>query len=241
MSMTFTYDGYIELLKKLSKAGYRLTSFLREEPTSGRQVILRHDVDLSPKKALMMAEVEHGEGVHSTYFFMLSSEWYNLLERENEEALQEIKDMGHEIGLHFDYSKYDPCEDEELRGFVLNEIMLLSRIVSLPVRAISWHIPDNRIVGKKLAFLDDTWVKNAYDPAYFSGYKYLSDSTMRWREDPLKHIDPDRFPKLQILTHPVWYSDTVQTRKEILTVELGKHCVSSLRYLEVIDPELIFE
>lgn len=36
--------------------------------------------------------------------------------------------------------------------------------------------------------------------------KYLSDSRLRWREDPIAIIASEQYKKLHILTHPFSYS-----------------------------------
>jgi len=232
----FTYEAYSRFLRELKAAGYRLTSFLREETGCSRQVILRHDVDIAPEKAVQMAKLELDYGVNSTYFFMLSSEFYNLMDQDNEEALLEIRGMGHEIGLHFDIAKYLIHNEAELERQLMKELNVLGELLSMPIKAVSWHIPDKRYYNRALQFLRDRWIKNAYDPEFVSQYKYLSDSNMRWRENPLECIDPDRFPKLQILTHPVWYWEEERGKREILNVELGMKAISTVRYLEVISP-----
>lgn len=239
IQIKFTYESYIELLKRLKESTYRITTFLREEDTPSPQVILRHDVDVSPTKAFRMAEVEEKLRVNSTYFFMISSEWYNLMDKENENALLAIRDMGHEIGLHFDVSNYPISNLEELESILLRQLNILGSIISCPVKAVSWHIPSDIILGKNISFLDDRWIKNAYDSKYFNNYKYLSDSNMNWREDPFAYIDSDRFPKIQLLTHPIWYREEEMPKMAILNVELGKKTLSAIRYLEEISPGFV--
>lgn len=39
---------------------------------------------------------------------------------------------------------------------------------------------------------------------------------MHWREPVLENIKEQRFQRMQILTHPFWYSETEQTMKDIL-------------------------
>lgn len=236
MPVEFTYEAYTQLLRELKTAGYRLAPFLREETGCQRQAIIRHDVDISPERAAEMAKLELDENVTATYFFMLSSEFYNLMDRDNEEALLEIRGMGHEIGLHFDMSKYSIHNDAELERQLVKELNVLGELLSMPIKAVSWHKPVERYYGKRLQFLHDRWIKNAYDPEYVEGYKYLSDSNMTWREIPEDHIDPDRFPKLQILTHPVWYWSEEKSKRQILNIELGMKAISTVRYLEVISP-----
>mgnify|MGYP004527258611 FL=1 len=48
----------------------------------------------------------------------------------------------------------------------------------------------------------------------FKGFKYISDSRQRWREDVDKIIEFDKYDKLHILTHAFWYNDTVKTIRD---------------------------
>src|SRR3954463_4717708 len=70
-------------------------------------VLWRHDVDLSVHRAAKLADLEAEAGVHATYFFLLRSEFYNLLEGAVLDRARRIAALGHWIGLHFDPAFYD--------------------------------------------------------------------------------------------------------------------------------------
>ena len=55
-----------------------------------RVVILRHDIDYSLDKAVALAELERELGVSSTYFVLLTSEFYNLLSKDNLSKISKI-------------------------------------------------------------------------------------------------------------------------------------------------------
>ena len=69
----WTYDYYLDLI---DYGMHHNNSFF-----------LRHDVDISLKKALEMAEVEATRKLHSTYYILLSSPYYNALSPENLEKI----------------------------------------------------------------------------------------------------------------------------------------------------------
>lgn len=237
--MEFTYNAYVQLLGRLKDNGYTLSTFRDSGASTKPIAILRHDIDLSPRSAVKIALHEHAMGVQATYFVMLTSSWYNVLDRENEAAIDDIQRLGHEIGLHFDISKYGDIEDRELEDAVMSELKLLSEVTGRRVRSLSWHIPPKGLLGKKLDFLDGAGVLNAYDPEFFYGYKYLSDSMMRWREEPEDCIDNVDFPKLQILTHPVWYSERGgRTSEKALRAALADKIAAQTDYLETIKPSM---
>jgi hypothetical protein len=74
MSRDFTLEKYSELLDAIKK-GYSTATveqFLKgeyKEPV----IILRHDVDKFPPRAVRMAKLEKSKGISSTYYFRWDS------------------------------------------------------------------------------------------------------------------------------------------------------------------------
>src|SRR6266702_4584955 len=62
-------------------------------------LFIRHEVVVSPRKALGMAEIEHENGMCTTYFVKPDAPLYSLEERATRLLLWEILQFGHEIGL----------------------------------------------------------------------------------------------------------------------------------------------
>jgi hypothetical protein len=90
---------YRQLLTLALSQGYALISlesWLAEpEVYAGRDVvIMRHDVDQCPASALRMAAIEAELGVRST--------WYFRWRTAQPAVVREIRDGGHEVGLHFE-------------------------------------------------------------------------------------------------------------------------------------------
>ena len=235
----FSYGDYTGLLQAVKDAGYALIRFMDAAQTTGPRAIIRHDIDVSPTKALAMAEKEVAVGVRATYFTMLTSEIYNPFTTQNRHVLKAIWGMGHEIGLHFDASRYADIADDGLEAAILREMNILERIVGAEVKSVSWHIPWTGFLGRKLAFLKNRNINNAYDPEFFHGFRYVSDSTMRWRDSPLDILDVRKTPAIQILTHPIWYTDEGRTKKEILAEAAGECALTTARYLVSIDSGLL--
>jgi hypothetical protein len=74
----FCPASYGRLLEMLMQAGYDFVApheLLRN--STGKQVVLRHDVDYSPQKALAMARLDRSLG-WLTFFFSAARHWYNL-------------------------------------------------------------------------------------------------------------------------------------------------------------------
>lgn len=212
--MDFTYDAYRQLLRLLRDTGYAFESYHTWEDSS-RCVILRHDIDTSIEQAIRLAEVEAEQGVHSTWFVLLRTDFYNPASHKSQEKLRAIRAMGHEIGLHFDEVAYGRnLTEEEARKSIIKECRLLSELLDTEVSTISMHRPskaaleaDYRIPG----------IVNSYGKTFLHAFKYLSDSRRRWREPVGDIIRGGEYDRLHILTHPFWYHQ----REESLSETVG--------------------
>jgi hypothetical protein len=238
MKPQFTYQWYISLLRSLRENGYSLIPFRDAEKIEGPHAIIRHDIDVSLESAVPFAELEAREGISSTYFVLLSSRMYNLLDPRSEEKISQIIRLEHEIGLHFDITKYEGS-GETIERIIIREIGTLESLFGSKVNSISWHIPQKSLLGKRIPELYAAGVKNAYDPSLFYEYKYLSDSMMEWRQNPHDFNDSGKYPRLQILTHPIWYSRSGgANRGDILRGEYRSKRDDDVRYLKAIYPQL---
>jgi hypothetical protein len=102
MNRDFTLAKYEELCSAIVQSGYAVMSVkyylsrsLSLQPRE-KVVILRHDVDRKPEKALKMAEIERELDMQATYYFRSTKEVFKA------EIMQAIEKMGHEIGYHYE-------------------------------------------------------------------------------------------------------------------------------------------
>jgi len=208
----FTYKGYLEVLLLLRENGYVFSDYSNYGSFS-KPVILRHDVDFSIQKALSMALLEAENDVRSTYFVLLSTNFYNVFSRESTIQVKEILGLGHNIGLHFDETVYDVSDLSELGVFVKKEIFILEDLLDSRVDVVSMHRPSQAMLESDLCI---DGVINSYSKEFFREFKYVSDSRMHCREDIYEVIESQSWDKLHILTHPFWFSETEETMKEKL-------------------------
>jgi hypothetical protein len=204
----FTYAHYRESLQRARDAGYRFAAF-DDVPADGRPfVLLRHDVDFSPDFAVPMARLESEMGVRATVFVCPHAH-YNPLGAAYA-PLREIVGLGHHLGLHFDaafYAANGLPPGETLRA----EAAALAARFGRPVPVVAEHKPGRAPRVDVGPFLD------AYAPSFTREVKYLSDSCQFWREGCFcGFLDPARHPRLQVLTHPIWWSDDGRAADERL-------------------------
>lgn len=202
--MEFTYQSYRGLLSLLKEKGYSFTDYHQYQDHS-RCVILRHDIDTSLEQAVQLARLEAEQGVHSTWFVLLRTDFYNPASQKSLEKLHAIQAMGHEIGLHFDEVAYGKAlTEEETRQSIIRECGLLSALLDTPVTTVSMHRPSKATLE---ADLQIPGIVNSYGKTFFHDFKYLSDSRRRWREPVLDIIRSGEYDRLHILTHAFWYHD----------------------------------
>lgn len=202
--MLFTYDSYMGLINQLRDCGYEIANYQNWQSKSNC-VILRHDIDFDIEKAVKMASLEQNGGVSSTYFVLLTSDFYNVFSRESVIGLKKILKEGHTIGLHFDEVRYPECVGDVncLRKKIIWEMDILSQAVGDKISIVSMHRPSSGILEANIEISDAI---NSYGQTYFKDFKYLSDSRRRWREPIDEIIGSKQFDRLHILTHPFWYN-----------------------------------
>lgn len=211
--MEFTYNAYRGLLHLLREENYAFTDY-RRYAESSRCVILRHDIDNSLSQAVRLAEIEAEEGVHSTWFVLLRTDFYNPASAASQQALRRIRELGHEIGLHFDEMAYageggtGSCAGSSTEELIVREAGILADICGCPVTTVSMHRPSKATLE---ADLHIPGMVNSYGQTFFHDFKYLSDSHRRWREPLEEIIHGGEYDHLHILTHAFWYHEQEQS------------------------------
>lgn len=215
-------DGYVALVRGFVSAGLQIVDFETFDANAGH-LLLRHDIDLSLDAALTMAKAEHEQGWQATYFVMVSSPFYNILTPQAKSRLQDIRALGHEVGLHFDPTAYDTSD--QLDDHIVAEQSLLEQVIAQQVRLVTPHRP---------ARFASHWLGNDFTPGglingygsrYFGQPCYLSDSDGTWRHGPPHEAWRNSTkPALHLLTHPyIWMSPHPCDRNAAIDYALGRH------------------
>ena len=199
------------MLRKLREHRYIICSYNDTLPQ--QCVILRHDIDNDINKALKFAELEHEEGVSSTYFVLLTSDFYNAFSYKSTKSLTAIAELGHDIGLHFDEVRYPDLGVEAIQERIIKECKLLSEAIGQAVTVVSMHRPSKAILEADLKI---PGLINSYGKTFFNDFKYLSDSRRRWREPVDEIVASEQYEKLHILTHAFWYNEQEKNLQDSL-------------------------
>lgn len=224
--LEFTYDSYRNIIDRLQSAGYDFKRFGDQINTG--DVLLRHDVDWSPSKALRMARIEHEYDVTATYFFLLSCPLYNMLFSENRRILKEIRELGHDVGLHFNTHQYWDSEppNNDLEARVEDERQMLLTLTGDLSPAVSFHMPPDWILNKQFESFQNTYAKK-----FLTDIEYVADSRQRWREEPPFE---EGLPDIgQILVHPGSWGEHDATFEERFRAARANQLESTRNYMEV--------
>lgn len=227
----FTEIEYIHLLR-VAKSNWDFISFA-DYKKLGNLCLWRHDIDLSIQRAYRLAQIEAEEEVKATYFVHLHSEFYNALETENTDLIWKIRDLGHDIGLHFDPAFYTfrLKTDQDLLDWLTFERDIVQKAFQTKVEAFSIHNPD---VGKWPSIEQDEvgGMVNAYGQYFKQNYGYCSDSNGYWRFRRLKDVlEAAEEERLQVLTHPGWWTpEAMSPRDRISRCIEGRAAKQHQRY-----------
>lgn len=208
----FTRKHYKEILMA-AKENYTFIGYSEALQTEKQSVLWRHDVDMSMTDALEIARIENQLGIRSTFFILLHSEFYNLLENSVKKEVEEIIALGHTIGLHFDYSYYDEKGVEALEAKIRMEAQILEHIFKIRIKSFAFHNPTPD------ALLFDAYsyagLINTYAKEFKTKFSYCSDSNGYWRHKRMYDVVKiDRPYFLQALTHPVWWTEKILSPRE---------------------------
>ena len=220
----FTIDHYKEILT-LAKQTHVFSSY--SDFDKHKNILLnRHDVDFSIENALVLGKLENKMGVISTYFFMLHSEYYGLLEKKSIEILKELKALGHNIGLHFDAQFYNIKNEKELDTKIRYEKEVIEYFADVEVEVFSFHNTTDFSMNCR------EWkyggLINTYADLFQSEIAYCSDSNGYWRfHRMIDFITENRNKPIQLLTHPVWWTTKIQSPKVKIEACIEERAVSN--------------
>jgi len=204
MSSNFTYHDYRKIVKAGIDNGYKYQFYWEEQEE--KCILFRHDVDFDLEGALRQAQIEYDLGAKSTFFIFLRSPFYNVLSTHGKLIIKQIIALGHDIGLHFD----DNYNETEIVSAIRMEAEFMEKEFGYKIQVVSFHRPGLLAKG-------DTNIEpyiNAYSFNEDKGYMYASDSNTELKSGPLDElISANNYPKLQILTHPIWWTEEVMNRE----------------------------
>jgi hypothetical protein len=178
MPLDFTVSIYKKLLTQLIQAGYAFQTVKEfvQKPAQ-KTIMLRHDVDARNKHSLLFAKIQHKMGIVGTYYFRMVPESFD------EKIIQEIAEMGHEIGYHYedmDFAKGDVDEAYKLAKKHLEQLRELADVKTICMHGSPRSPYDNKAVWQKYDYRELGIIAEPYFDLDFSEVLYLTDTGRRW-------------------------------------------------------------
>jgi hypothetical protein len=178
MSLDFTMAKYTDLCEAIADSGYTpmtVRAYLEAQEMPSRLVVMRHDVDASPRNEPRMALIESDFGIRATYYFRYRRGVFQP------DVMRQIAGMGHEIGYHYETLDKAKGDCEKAIELFKSELALLKEVAD--IKTISMHGNpltkwDNRDLWRKYDFKDSAILGEAY--LSFRNILYLSDTGRTW-------------------------------------------------------------
>ncbi len=186
----FVYNKWEVFCKKLSEKGiHSITADSALKNGDKRFLILKHDVETNPSKALDLARIENKYGHCSVYYVQA----YLLDSKENIEILKNIKELGHEVSYHHDVMDSNSGNLEkaieefeknkeifEKNGFIINTVCQHGN----PVAQRKGYTSNrdffrNEEISEKFGEIAEIMVN--YRKKTNVDFKYISDAGYGWK------------------------------------------------------------
>ncbi len=217
----FSYKSYRKILQKYKN---QFCDFANIQGKNS-YVLLRHDVEFSPLRALKIAKIEHSENISSSFLFQVRSNAYNVLSTINRKIINEILNLGHKVGIHFYVTDIEKNQWDLLETELLKQADILSLAINKNIDRFSYHRPPKWILENRENKIKS--LINMYGKSFFElsdtpkSIKYLADSKHCF---PYGHpIENSSFKKIQILLHPDEWSDIGFNAKENFALLAKEH------------------
>lgn len=206
----FSYTYFRQLLHMVrgSFAAYRLGDVpeILQSDRPQLTLFLRHDIKISLKRALPMAEIEHGCELPATYMVRADSPLYSLNDRNARVQLLELIQMGHEVGLHFELASAEPQSHSFLKIIerrLHTACDRLEQIICRPIRVVSFQRPLPLLFDGPL-MVEGRVNADAHELRHWC----VADTGGLWREgEPVASITRPQGHLLQVILHPIWWGD----------------------------------
>jgi hypothetical protein len=199
----FTLSTLERLLTALLKNGYTFVTFedYLTHKTTGKQIILRHDVDALAQNSLDAALMEHRLGIKGTYYFRI------VKQSNKPKIILEIASLGHEIGYHYeDLAVANGNREQAIKTFEKN---LEYFRTYYPIKTICMHGSpvskwDNRKLWESYDYKKYGIIGEPYFEIDFNKFLYLTDTGRMW--DGHKVSVRDKMPSSSL--HHLSFSTT---------------------------------
>ncbi|WP_321430944.1 hypothetical protein [uncultured Methanolobus sp.] len=177
-----------------------------------RCIILRHDVDRAVGRNLAMARLEAEYGVKSTYYFRHVKDVFIP------KAIEEIADMGHEVGFHYevmDKAKGDKEKALEIFRKELDDLRQYADVTTACMHGNPFASWSNRDLWKDYDFEDFGLIGEPYYSIDYSKVLYLTDTGRTWADRNIRVKDVLENPDNELSTK---YGKIIRSTDDVINL-----------------------
>jgi len=225
---SFSFNEYKKIIKYYKKF---LNPILFDEinKESKNFFTVRHDVEFSVERALELAKFESKDlKIKTSYFFQITNNSYNLFSYQNRKILDDIKNLGHKIGIHFNY------KGKNSRVAISKEfnkqVKIFKEFYKLNYKFFSPHRPSK---SPYLFRFNYNNFRNTYNKTYFNEFIvakkdpnkiiYLVDSRHMWKYLHPLNLNLKKHKKVHLTFHPdAWSKNGHNKSKNYLLLQKEK-------------------
>lgn len=242
---SFSFTEYKKIIKYYKKFLNPIL-FDQIKKESKNFFTVRHDVEFSIERALELAKVESNDlKIKTSYFFQITNNSYNLFSYQNRKILDDIKNMGHKIGIHFNYKGKN--SKVAIRKEFNKQIKIFKEFYKLNYKFFSPHRPSKT---PNLFRFNYNNFRNTYNKDYFNEFVvakkdsnkiiYLVDSRHMWKYLHPLNLNLKKHKKVHLTFHPDAWSKKGHNKSKnylLLQKEKSNEFLKTLReetdYLEL--------
>lgn len=187
----FIYNQWESFCKKLDNAGINsiTAASLLDKNCDESFLVLKHDVETDPRKALELAKIENRYNHKGSYYV----QGYLLKNKNNISILKEIQTLGHEVSYHHDVMDSNKGDlnkakkefEDYIKLFKDNEFVVKTVCQhGNPIVERSGYNSNRdffRDLGIRNYFEDITEIMVSFKDKTKTDYKYISDAGYGWK------------------------------------------------------------
>lgn len=145
-SLNFTFDNLRNQFQLALDYGYDIITcndyYNKKKnsiPLKTKTIVNRIDIDLSVKKAEILADIFNDLKIKGTFFIRLHANEYNPFSFENYRIIKKIINSGNEVGYHSEIIDQSIIWDEDSRDCLKRDIDVLNQMFKLKIVGVASH------------------------------------------------------------------------------------------------------
>lgn len=144
MECNFKYSHLREIFEIALRNGYQVIMCkeyvdYKKNSHSHKILVNKIDIDITPKKAKILAQIFNELKIKGTFFIRLHADEYNPFSFENYRCIKYIIETGHEVGLHCEVIDESNIWAENSVECLRRDLSILNTMFGITMKGVSSH------------------------------------------------------------------------------------------------------